>query len=89
MEEINYIDQLRLVAIDHPEGTEVYPDERFLSEKPFASGEQIIASRETHLPAGAWNDNGEDVLPLLAKSDHKYVRDFKNLGYAGLQTGTR
>jgi tetratricopeptide (TPR) repeat protein len=83
MEEINYIDQLRLVAVDHPEGTEVYPDERFLSEKPFASGEPIIASAETHLLAGAWNDKGEDVLPLLAKPDHKYVHDFKNLSYAG------
>ena len=83
MEEVNYIDQLRLVAIDHPQGTEAYPDERFLSEKPFASGAPIIASRETRLPAGAWNDKGEDVLPLLAERDHKYVRDFTNLSYAG------
>ena len=83
MEEINYIDQLRLVAIDHPEGTEVYPDERFLSEKPFASGAPVLASRDAHLPAGAWNDEGENVLPLLAKQDHKYVHDFKNLTYAG------
>lgn len=83
MEEINYVDQLRLVAIDHPEGTEVYPDERFLSEKPFATGAPILASRDTHLPAGAWNDKGENVLSLLAKPDHKYVHDFKNLAYAG------
>jgi tetratricopeptide (TPR) repeat protein len=83
MEEINYIDQARLVAIDHPEGTEVYPDERFLSEKPFASGEPIVASRETHLPVGGWDDKGEDVLSLLAKQDHKYVHNFKNLSYAG------
>jgi Flp pilus assembly protein TadD len=83
MEEVNYIDQLRLVAIDHPEGTDVYPDERFLSEKPFASGLPVIASREAHLPAGAWDDKGEDVLWLLAKRDHKYVHDFKNLTYAG------
>jgi tetratricopeptide (TPR) repeat protein len=83
MEEINYIDQLRLVAVDHPEGTEVYPDERFLSEKPFAAGVPVLASRGTHLPATARNDKGDDVLSLLAKSDHQYVHDFKNLTYAG------
>jgi hypothetical protein len=83
MEEVNYIDQLRLVAVDHPQGTEVYPDERFLSEKPFASGAPIIASGETRPPVGAWNDKGEDVLPLLAERDHKYVRDFTNLAYSG------
>ena len=83
MEEINYIDQLRLVAIDHPEDTEVYPDERFLSEKPFADGSTVVASRETRLPAGAWGDRGEDVLPLLTHRDHTYVRDFQNLSYGG------
>jgi tetratricopeptide (TPR) repeat protein len=83
MEEINYVDQLRLVAVDHPEGTEVYPDERFLSERPFASGAPVVASPETRVLAGAWDDNGNDVLPLLAASDHKYVRDFKNMSYGG------
>jgi hypothetical protein len=83
MEEVNYIDQLRMVAIDHPEGTEVYPDERFLSEKPFASGEPVVASSQTHPLAGAWDDRGNNVLPLLAQADHKYVRDFTNLNYAG------
>lgn len=83
MEEMNYIDQLRLVAVDHPDGTEVYPDERFLSEKPFASGSPIVASSETHLLSGAWDDKGRDVRSLLARKDHKYVRDFKNMTYAG------
>jgi tetratricopeptide (TPR) repeat protein len=83
MEEINYIDQLRLVAVDHPAGTEVYPDERFLNEPPFASGATVVASPQTHEPAGAWDDQGRDVLALLAKRDHKYVRDFTNLKYAG------
>jgi tetratricopeptide (TPR) repeat protein len=83
MEEINYIDQVRLVAVDHPAGTEVYPDERFLSERPFASGKAIVVSPEAHLPAGAWDDKGRDVLPALAKRDHKYVRGFINLSYAG------
>ncbi len=83
MEEINYVDRLRLVAVDHPEGTEVYPNERFLSEAPFASGSTVVASSATRLPAGAWDDKGRDVLQLLAFRDHQYVKDFENLSYAG------
>jgi Tfp pilus assembly protein PilF len=83
MEEINYIDQVRLVAVDHPEGTEVYPDEKFLSEAPFASGKTVAVSPSAHLPRDAWDDKGHDVLAVLAKQDHKYVRDFTNLSYAG------
>ena len=83
MEEINFIDQLRLVAVDHPENTEVYPDERFLSEAPFASGKTVVASPMTHPLAGAWDDHGRDVREELAQRDHRYVRDFTNLSYAG------
>ncbi len=82
MEEVNYIDQLRLVAVDHPAGTEVYPDERFLSEPPFASG-KTVAVADPHPVAGAWDDQGHDVRELLADRDHRYVRDFSNLSYAG------
>jgi tetratricopeptide (TPR) repeat protein len=82
MEEVNYIDQLRLVAVDHPVGTEVYPDERFLSEKPFASGKTVAVS-EARPVAGAWDDRGRDVRAALMDVDHHYVRDFNNLSYAG------
>jgi tetratricopeptide (TPR) repeat protein len=83
MEEINYIDQLRLIAIDHPAGTEVYPDERFLDAPPFASGNTVVATPKARQLAAAWDDQGHNVLPLLAERDHKYVRDFTNLKYAG------
>lgn len=83
MEEINFIDQLRLVAVDHPESTEVYPDERFLSETPFASGTTVVASPMTRPLAGAWDDHGRDVREELAQRDHQYVHDFTNLSYAG------
>jgi len=82
MEEVNYIDQVRLVAIDHPEGTEVYPNERFLNQAPFASGEPVI-STAAHPLAGAWDDKGRDVSELLRTRDHNYVRDFTNLSFAG------
>jgi tetratricopeptide (TPR) repeat protein len=82
MEEVNFVDQVRLVAIDHPEGTDVYPNEGFLSEAPFARPKTIL-SQAGHPPAGAWDNHGNDVLPLLRTIDHTYVRDFTNLPYAG------
>ena len=82
MEEVNFIDQLRLVAVDHPAGTEVYPDERFLSEPPFASGKTVAVAAPRPV-AGAWDNDGRDVRELLADRDHRYLRDFTNLSYAG------
>jgi tetratricopeptide (TPR) repeat protein len=82
MEEVNYVDQLRMVAVDHPADMDVYPDERFLDEPPFASG-KTVATSKPHAPAGAWDNQGRDVLQLLSATDHQYVRDFTNLPYAG------
>ncbi len=82
MEEVNYIDQLRLRAVDHPDDTEVYPDERFLDNPPFASG-KVIVTRKARLPEGAWGDKGEDVLAALKNRDHRFVNDFSKLSYEG------
>ncbi len=75
MEEVNYIDQIRMVAVDHPADVDVYPDERFLDNPPFASGKTVATSRP-HVPVGAWDNQGRDVLQLLSARDHQYVRDF-------------
>jgi hypothetical protein len=82
MEEVNFIDQIRLVAVDHPVGTDVYPDERFLDDPPFAPGAPVLTSAP-HPPEGAWDDQGHDVVALLSARDHQYVRDFANLQFAG------
>jgi tetratricopeptide (TPR) repeat protein len=82
MEEVNYIDQLRMIAVDHPENVEVNPDERFLDDPPFASG-GVVASAETHLPAGAWDGDGKDVLDQLRRRDHVFAGGFTALPYDG------
>jgi hypothetical protein len=82
MEEVNFLDQVRLVAVDHPEGTEVYPNERFLSAPPFPE-ERVMVSSAPRPPAGAWDNDGRDVLDELRARDHRYVRDFRNLSFAG------
>ncbi len=43
----------------------------------------MIASEDAHPPAGAWDDSGNDVLPLIAKRDRKYVTSFEELPFAG------
>jgi tetratricopeptide (TPR) repeat protein len=82
MEEVNYIDQLRLVAVDHPADVEVNPDERFLDDPPFASG-RVVASKGARLPVGAWDGEGRDVLEVLSKSDHRFASGFKPTPYDG------
>jgi tetratricopeptide (TPR) repeat protein len=82
MEEVNFMDQVRMVAIDHPTGTSVDPNESFLSEPPFAR-EKVVASATARPLAGAWDDHGKDALPELSKRDRTYVRDFTNLPFAG------
>ena len=91
MEEVNYIDQLRLIAVDHPDDVEVNPDERFLDNPPFASG-KVVASSGVRLPAGAWDGNGRDVLDLVSKRDHQFASGFTALppfdGFANLHPFT-
>jgi len=82
MEEVNYIDQLRLVAVDHPESVEVNPDERFLDDPPFASG-RVVASAGAHLPVGAWDGEGRDVLKEVSLRDHEFASGFTPLPYDG------
>ena len=82
MEEVNYIDQLRLVAVDHPDNVEVNPDERFLDDPPFASG-RVVASQGAHLPVAAWDGNGRDVLDALSRRDHQFASEFTPQPYDG------
>ena len=82
MEETVYVDQLRLLAIDHPAAYEVYPNERFVSAPPFPEF-RVITSRDAHTPVGAWDDRGNDVLSLIATRDRKYVTGFEELPLAG------
>src|SRR5882724_3440915 len=84
MEETVYLDQVRLLAIDHAVAYDVYPNERFVSAPPFPEFRVIATdSKDSHAPVGAWDDHGNDVLPLIAKRDRKYVASFEGLPFAG------
>jgi tetratricopeptide (TPR) repeat protein len=80
LEESVYLDQVKLLAVDHPADADVYPNEYFASNPPYAPF-KVVVSRDACPPAGAWDEHGHDVLPdLLA---HRYFGDFKVLSFMG------
>jgi tetratricopeptide (TPR) repeat protein len=80
MEEVVYLDQVRLLAVDHPAGVDVYPDERFASNPPYPPF-KVVTSQNPQQPAGVWDEHGHNLLPDLKA--HKYVGDFEVLPFKG------
>ena len=80
MEEVVYLDQVRLLAVDHPAGVDVYPDERFASNPPYPPF-NVVTSSNPRPPAGVWDEHGHNLLPDLAAN--KYVGDFEILPFKG------
>ena len=80
MEEVVYLDAVKLVAVDHPLNEDVYPNEYFASNPPYPEF-KVITSRGAKPPAGAWDDKNNNLLPdLLAR---KYVGNFDLLPFRG------
>ncbi len=82
LEEAVYLDQVRLLAVDHPAGLDVYPNEYFASNPPYPEF-KVVVSRNAKPPAGAWDEHTRNVLPdLLA---HRFIGEFgltQFLGFA-------
>ena len=80
LEEAVYLDQVKLLAVDHPAELEVYPNEYFASNPPYPSF-KVVVSLSARPPAAARDEHGHDVLPdLLA---HRYFGDFGLTQFSG------
>ena len=82
LEESVYLDQAKLLAVDHPADLDVYPNEYFASNPPYPPFKVVLSNKnDARPPAGAWDEHGHNVLPdLLA---HRYFGDFKVLSFQG------
>jgi tetratricopeptide (TPR) repeat protein len=80
LEEAVYLDQARLLAVDHPADVDVYPNEYFASNPPYPQF-KVVTSRSARPPAGAWDEHGRDVLPNLLA--HRYFGDFALTQFQG------
>ena len=82
MEEITYLDHVRLLSVDHPADVTVNPNEYFASQPPFPEF-KVVTSRNARPPRAAVDDRGRNVLPLLLNRDRNYVTGFDSLPFIG------
>jgi len=83
LEEAVYLDQVRVLSVDHPAELEVYPNEYFASTPPYPPF-KVVVSRDARPPAGAWDEHGHNVLPDLQA--HRYIGDFALTHFQGFAT---
>ena len=84
LEEVTYLDELHLIAYDHPRAWELYPDERFTGSAPFPTGRPFAVAKKI-FPAAATTEAKENVLDRVLDIDRRYVeppRDPRFVGFA-------
>jgi len=79
--EVYYYDYIGLMPVDHPEGTEIFVDERFVIP-PAKLGFTTVATPKPIKQA--IDDNGNDVTSLLSARDGKALDNFGRGQFQGL-----
>ena len=74
LSEVSYLDQVRLLAVDHPGDTEILTNDKF-KNPPFPEF-QLFEVRRRIYPKSALDDQGRDVLAQLMAADHRYPDQF-------------
>jgi len=80
--ETAYLDELRLVTVDHPESVQVYLNERFVPAGP--SSFHLYQVTRARPPLAATDELGNDLLPALRAQDHVYAATLRPARYQGV-----
>lgn len=79
--ETHFFDHVALLAVDHPQDTEVWVDERFARD-PVPLDTVVTGPART--VTRAWDDAGADVSGLVAERDNRYVASFDEGSHQGV-----
>lgn len=79
--ETYYYDQLALMTVDHPTGTEIFVDERFVIPPAKLAITTVATPRKVER---AVDDKGQDVTDIVAALDEKYLDTFGRGQYQGI-----
>ncbi len=77
-----YMDQIELVAVDHPREVEVFVPEQF-SPPPFP-GMQLYQIKRKYVPVSAVDGQDRDVLPMITAKDDQYISNLERGKYQGI-----
>ena len=80
--ETHFIDEISMIAIDHPVGTEVFVDERFVA--PIPPEYKLYTYDNVQEPVRAIDQNGFDVLDIIRRRDGKRLGSFARGKYQGI-----
>lgn len=80
LHEVSYLDQVRLIAVDHPEEVEIFTNDKFKSP-PFPEF-RLFGARKRIYPIAARDQAGRNVLAALMKRDNVWPDSFAR-GYDG------
>jgi tetratricopeptide (TPR) repeat protein len=81
LEEVLFVDYLKLVAVEHDAGAEVYPNEGL--GIPTAGKRILYTTRGERAPLSAVDTDGKNVLPEIEKLDRRFYDSFKSLNLRG------
>ncbi|MGD0201703.1 MAG: FG-GAP-like repeat-containing protein [Bryobacteraceae bacterium] len=76
LHEVSYIDQVRLIALDHPAGVEIVTNEKFKAP-PFPEFRLWGVSKRIY-PVAARDGRGRDQLSSILRRDRVYAAGFRH-----------
>ncbi len=66
-----YLDEIRLLAVDHPDSIDVFVDERFVPPGPVEL--RVFQAGRPRSPVSAIDDRGNDLLESILRKDDVYA----------------
>ncbi|MCA9031089.1 MAG: CRTAC1 family protein, partial [Planctomycetaceae bacterium] len=86
LREATYLDEVRLIAIDHPAEVEVFTNEKV--GPPSVAEHKLHVTGNLRMPSGVTNQHGRDLLPEVASVDDVYAKPFDDQLAHGLTEPT-
>lgn len=74
LNEVSYLDEVQLLALDHPAGTEIFSNEKW--KGPPYPAFRLYGVKRRLYPNAARDEHGRDVLRALLHRDRVYVSGF-------------